>query len=304
MAVTPIGCQPCNKNLDRQASNMMEKRTRQAFVFCYTAPIMIIDGKAIAANILAEVQTGVAALAEPLRLTVFTCAPNFETQKFLALKQKRALEVGIEVSLVTLSAASTTGEVVAAITNSVPHTEGIIVQLPFPAHIDTAVMLAAVPVSHDVDVLRYAGESTDVLPPVVGAIDAIATVHGVDFAGKSVVVVGQGRLVGKPASLYAAAKAGRVTIVERDTVGSAEIIKTADILILGAGVPGLVTAAMVKPGVIVFDAATSEEGGILVGDAAADVATVAALFTPVPGGIGPITIAVLLRNLLNLKSIQ
>ncbi len=263
---------------------------------------MIIDGKAIAQEILRGVAGNVEALPQSPRLTVFTCAPNFETEKFLTLKQMRAGEVGVVVSLVTLDPESTTEAVMTAIAAAVPLTDGIIVQLPFPAHVDTAAILGSVPTSHDVDALRYAGEVTDVLPPVVGAIDAIAKKYGVDMLGKQVVVVGQGRLVGQPAILYARAKGGIVTIVERGTENAADIIKTADILILGAGVPGLVIAEMVKPGVVVFDAATSEEGGMLVGDASPAVAAVASLFTPVPGGIGPITIAILLQNLLKLAS--
>lgn len=263
---------------------------------------MIIDGKAIAKDILTEVAGRVATLPQVPRLTVFTCAPNFETEKFLALKQKRAKEVGITVTLVTLDATSTTEAVVAAIVSAVSQTDGIIVQLPFPAQVDATAILSAVPASHDVDVLRYAGEETDILPPVVGAIDAIAKHHQVVFAGQSVVVVGQGRLVGKPVALYAATHGAVVTVLKKDSVNAAAVIAAADILILGAGVPGLITAAMVKPGVMVFDAGTTEEGGVLAGDAAAEVAERAALFTPVPGGIGPITIAILLRNLLNLTS--
>jgi methylenetetrahydrofolate dehydrogenase (NADP+)/methenyltetrahydrofolate cyclohydrolase len=265
---------------------------------------MIIDGKAIAQDILAGVAREVAVLPRPPRLTVFTCAPNFETQKFLALKQKRALEVGILVNLVTLPETVTTDEVITVITASVSNSEGIIVQLPFPLHIDAVAILSAVPASHDVDVLRYAGEQTDILPPVVGAIDEIAKRNEIDFTGRAVVVVGQGRLVGQPATLYSRTHGGIVSIVERGTQDAALLIENADILILGAGVPGMVKVDMVKPGVIVFDAATSEEGGVLVGDAAPDVATVASLFTPVPGGIGPITISILLKNLLRLKSIQ
>ncbi len=265
---------------------------------------MIIDGKAIAKNILMDVANQVLALPRVPRLTVFTCAPNFETEKFLTLKQKRAKQVGITVTLVTLDSQSTTETVVAAIQAAIPQTDGVIVQLPFPPQVDTAVVLSAVPASHDVDALRYSGEETEILPPVVGAIDAIAKHHDVDFTGKSVVVVGQGRLVGQPAALYANSKGGIVTILEKGSENTVAALAAADILILGAGVPGLVTAQMVKPGVVVFDAGTSEEGGVLVGDAAVEVAEKALLFTPVPGGIGPITISILLRNLLHLQARQ
>jgi methylenetetrahydrofolate dehydrogenase (NADP+)/methenyltetrahydrofolate cyclohydrolase len=106
--------------------------------------------------------------------------------------------------------------------------------------------------------------------------------------------------VGAPVALYANGKDSFVTVLEKDTTENATHIAEADILALGAGVPALVNASMVKSGVLVFDAGTSEEGGMLVGDAASDVSEKAALLTPVPGGIGPITIAVLLRNLVQL----
>ncbi|MBY0538466.1 bifunctional 5,10-methylenetetrahydrofolate dehydrogenase/5,10-methenyltetrahydrofolate cyclohydrolase [Patescibacteria group bacterium] len=261
---------------------------------------MIVDGKAIALQILAEVTARVKKLPQAPRLTVFTCAPNFETQKFLALKQQRATEVGIEVTVVELDPRSMTPLVIQAINEATPHTDGIVVQLPFPPSIDIAAVLASVPVSHDVDALMYDGSDVTVLPPVVGAIDAIARHHQVLWTNKQVVVVGQGRLVGAPAALYAASNGAHVTILEKDTADSEQAIKEADILILGAGVPGLVAKDMVKPGVIVFDAGTSEEGGMLVGDADTDIQSVASLVTPVPGGIGPITIAVLLQNVVTL----
>jgi methylenetetrahydrofolate dehydrogenase (NADP+) / methenyltetrahydrofolate cyclohydrolase len=261
---------------------------------------MLVDGKAIAKEILAAVKADIATMANAPRLTVFTCAPNFETQKFLDLKQKRAREVGIMVEVVSLDPAMPTVEVVRSIEEKLPQTDGVIVQLPFPPTIDITGVLATIPRSHDVDALWYDGTDTGVLPPVVGAIDAVAKKHQVVWADRRVVVVGKGRLVGAPAALYAHSNGAQVTVLEKDTAEYTDKIKEADILILGAGVPGLVTGDMVKPGVIVFDAGTSEEGGMLVGDADAEVAEVASLVTPVPGGIGPITIAVLLRNLVDL----
>jgi methylenetetrahydrofolate dehydrogenase (NADP+) / methenyltetrahydrofolate cyclohydrolase len=265
---------------------------------------MIVDGKAIAKEILRDVKTIVASRERPPHLRVFTCAPNFETQKFLALKQSRASEVGITVTVTEFSDSLSPAEMSEAIAHAHTDADGIIVQLPFPEKIHIVPLLECIAASHDVDALRYRGEETDILPPVVGAIDAIAAEHSVVWRNKNVVVVGSGRLVGAPAALYAKQKGGQVTVVGKDTENAAAIIQTADILILGAGVPGLVTAAGVAPGVVVFDAGTSEEGGMLVGDAAPEVATVASLITPVPGGIGPITIAILLRNLVRLTSIS
>ena len=265
---------------------------------------MIIDGKVIAQKILTEVKADVAKQVTPPHLTVFTCAPNFETQKFLALKQKRAAEVGIEVEVIPLDSAMVTVAIIALVHDVLSTTDGVVVQLPFPPSIDVKAVLAAIPATHDVDALVYDGRETAILPPVVGAIDCIATQNAIDWTNKKVVVVGNGRLVGAPAALYATGKGALVTVLEKDSPDNASAIKEADILILGAGVPGLVTSDKIREGVIIFDAGTSEEGGMLVGDAAVDVAQKAALITPVPGGIGPITIAVLLKNVLQLARLR
>ncbi len=261
---------------------------------------MIIDGKALAAEIIARVAGQAAVLPVPPHLTVFTCAPNFETQKFLALKQTQSAIAGIALTLHEFQPDVTLAEVSRAVTAATEVTDGIIIQFPFPPHLPITDLIPLIPATHDVDAFTYSGEGTAVLPPVVGAIDVIASAHGISFVGKNVVVVGNGRLVGVPAALYARAHGGVVTSITKDTANQAAITLAADILILGAGVPGLITADMVKPGVIIFDAGTSEEGGLLVGDANPDVASKAALLTPVPGGIGPLTIAILLKNVLSL----
>jgi methylenetetrahydrofolate dehydrogenase (NADP+) / methenyltetrahydrofolate cyclohydrolase len=261
---------------------------------------MIVDGKQIARQIEAELKTAVEAMDRAPLLTVFTCAPNFETKKFLRLKASAAKRAGIDLHVHEFAPDATMAEVEAAILDAHATSEGIIVQLPFPAPFDTKTLLETIAPSHDVDVLRYAGEETTILPPVVGAIDAIANYHHVVWEGKRVVVVGTGRLVGLPATHYARTQGATVSVVTKETLNPALLTTEADILILGAGVPGLITQDMVKDRVVVFDAGTSEEAGILVGDADAAVAERAELFTPVPGGIGPITIAILLRNLLQL----
>ena len=185
-----------------------------------------------------------------------------------------------------------TADVCQTVQVAAAQSDGIVVQLPLPPHVDTAAV-------------HYDGSGT-VLPPVVGAVAAIADTHRVSFQDKMVTVVGAGRLVGAPAALWVEAQGGIITVVTNETpidqVQTA--LSKADIIITGAGVPGLVTPDQVQPGVVVFDAGTSEDGGALVGDVDPTVAEKAALFTPVPGGIGPLTIACLLRNLVTLKDSQ
>jgi methylenetetrahydrofolate dehydrogenase (NADP+) / methenyltetrahydrofolate cyclohydrolase len=261
---------------------------------------MIVDGKKIAQQIYESVRADVALLPKPPVLAAITCAPNFETQKYLALKKRKAAEVGIILQVVEVAETASTQEVISSIEAVLPQVDGVVVQLPFPSHIDREQVLAAVPAAKDPDGFSYGVTSRASIPPVVGAIQAIADAYSIVLPDAAVVVLGQGRLVGAPAAQYLRSIGTSVTTLTKETPNAVSAIKAADVIISGIGEPHFVTLAMVKPGVVVFDAGTSEDGGEVVGDVHPDVAHVAALFTPVPGGIGPITIAVLLRNLVSL----
>jgi len=262
---------------------------------------MVVDGKQIAEEIFGTLRDEVAKRSSAPILTIITCAPNFETQKYLALKEKKAAAVGIETNVVELDTSSRTEDFISAINAHVPTSSGIIVQLPLPPHIDTNAVLHAVPVTHDVDALNPL--TRQVLSPVVGAMHAIVTKYGVTVEGKRAVVIGNGKLVGIPATAWLTESGARVDVVTKDTQDIASHTLHADIIVCGAGVPGLLTPSMIHNGVVILDAGTSEEGGVLRGDADPACREKAALITPVPGGIGPITIAILLRNLVELSSI-
>jgi methylenetetrahydrofolate dehydrogenase (NADP+) / methenyltetrahydrofolate cyclohydrolase len=259
---------------------------------------MIMDGRTVAKTVVADIATTVLSWSRPPRLTIFTCAPNFETKKFLHLKQQWAKEAGIAVSVIVLPETVTLALVQTAVETATHESDGIIIQFPFP-HLATTDLIPLVPASHDIDVMYYTGLPTAVLPPVVGAIDRLSAHYQVPWSGQAVAIVGNGRLVGQPTALYTAAQGALVTVITKESPNEAAL-KAADIVVLGAGVPGLLQPHMVKPGVVIFDAGTTEEGGQLVGDADPAVATVASLYTPVPGGIGPLTVAVLLKNVLTL----
>jgi methylenetetrahydrofolate dehydrogenase (NADP+) / methenyltetrahydrofolate cyclohydrolase len=263
---------------------------------------MIVDGRALSALIYKEIQNEISHMRSKPHMTVFTCAPNFETQKYLSLKRRKAHEVGIGMSIVEFPESITTEEVIASVLHAPMQTNGIVVQLPFPSHIEIDRVLEAIPDSCDVDGVHYNGGPLQVLPPVIGAIDEIAQAYDLLFAAQKVVIVGKGRLVGAPAEVWCQKQGAQVQVVTQETKDKEEIIKSAKILILGAGKPGLITPDMISEHCVVFDAGTSEEGGVLKGDADPLCAEKAQLFTPVPGGIGPITIAVLLRNLLTLAT--
>jgi methylenetetrahydrofolate dehydrogenase (NADP+)/methenyltetrahydrofolate cyclohydrolase len=263
---------------------------------------MLVDGKAIATEIYDEVAMIVRGYSRAPVMAAITCAPNFETQKYLELKKRKAAEVGITLRVVELPETVTTEEAVACVKAVLSNVDGVVVQLPFPVHVDREVLLAAVPPGKDPDGFSYEHTHTGCLPPVAGAVKAIADRYGIDFTGKQVVVLGEGRLVGLPVARYLrSVGANVVTLTEADAEPFA-ILKEAEVIVTGIGKPYFIKPEHVKEGVIILDAGTSEDGGLIVGDVEPSVADRAALFTPVPGGIGPITVAVLLRNLTTLFS--
>lgn len=266
----------------------------------------MVDGKAIAAAIIADTRARVGVLRAfgVPTLAIITCAPDFATRKYLDLKQRKAAAAGVAVVVEELPETATTAEVVAAIAAAALTCPGVVVQLPLPRHVDREAVLAAVPVTHDPDGFWY-GRNPEALPsPVVVAVAEIATQHGLVFKGKKVVVLGNGRLVGQPITSFLRAEGAEVVVVTAESAGGPEALAAADIIVSGVGKPHLITADMVQEGVVVFDAGTSEDGGVLAGDMHPLVASKAALFTPVPGGIGPVTVAALLANTVTLAERQ
>lgn len=261
---------------------------------------MVVDGRAIAKEILASVAKKTANLSFTPKLGVVTCAPGPETRQYLELKCTKADQVGVDVIVLELPHDTTTQDCIATVNRLAEDCHGVLVQLPLPNHIQRELVLDAVPVAKDVDGFAYGRDSRSVLPPVPAAIDAIAQKHNIDFSHKKVAVIGYGRLVGEPAARYAEKMGAEVAVLLEDSKEYVETLRSADIVIAGAGKPHFITKDMVSTGVIIFDAGASEDGGVIVGDVHPEVSQVASIFSPVPGGIGPITVAMLLDNLLKL----
>jgi methylenetetrahydrofolate dehydrogenase (NADP+)/methenyltetrahydrofolate cyclohydrolase len=256
---------------------------------------MIINGKHIAQEILSALEKERGAFGD-LRLGVVMSAGDAATESFVKIKSRAAARLRVELSRIELGADANTAEAVYALQELARNTQGIIVQLPLPGSVDVAAVLAALPESHDVDALK---SSRLVRPPVAGAIAEVFTHAQVAAADKRAVVVGAGVLVGKPAQELLEDLGAAVEVVTKND-GSLAALRQADIVVLGAGEPGLVKPDMLKPGVVLIDAGTSEAGGRLAGDADPACAEVAGVFTPVPGGIGPIAVAMIFKNLFTL----
>ena len=185
------------------------------------------------------------------------------------------------------------------------------VQLPLPDSINYQVVLNAILALKDPDILsekNLGGFYTNrlkVLPPVVEVIKFLLGKYQINPEGKNVLIIGRGQLVGKPVGLWFIHQRATVTVANSQTKNLENLIKTADIIVTSAGKPNLITAEMVKEGVVIFDAAVVSEAGKLKGDCDSDsLKDKVALITPVPGGIGPMTVAFLFKNLLALAKQQ
>jgi len=260
---------------------------------------MIIDGKKISEEIktilnakglkLAIVQVG------PARLASESVAGRDDenSNKFVRQKIKFAEDIGVKTHLYKLPADITTGKLrqKMAEINHIRENNGVILQLPLPSHINTQHVLNGIIPRKDVDVLSSRSFGGKILPPVVGAVKIIFEKYNVDFKNKNIVVVGAGRLVGKPVANWLMNQNASFSVVDKFTEDLASFTKNADIIISGVGKKNLITSDMIKSGAVIID----------VGDVAPDAAEKASLFTPAIGGLGPLTVAMVFQNLVELS---
>jgi methylenetetrahydrofolate dehydrogenase (NADP+)/methenyltetrahydrofolate cyclohydrolase len=257
---------------------------------------MIIDGKQIAAEILARAKARAQMLPHPPMVVALYAAmgeENAATKSYLAIKTRRAADAGCTLA-------------VRPFTADYADADSVIIQLPLPPGLDERAALDALPIEKDADVLSSAarqmfarGDADALLPPVVGAIAEIFEKYEVDPRGKRAVVIGRGWLVGEPAATWLMGQGAKVTTLDKGAKLGQEL-QDADIVISGAGSPHLIKPHMIKEGAVLIDAGTSESDGALAGDADPVCAAKCSVFTPVPGGVGPIAVACLFDNAVTL----
>jgi methylenetetrahydrofolate dehydrogenase (NADP+)/methenyltetrahydrofolate cyclohydrolase len=264
---------------------------------------MIVDGKQIAAEILARTKERATALPRPPRVVAFYASETPAMRSYLVIKTKRAADAGCVFETRTLHNSDRPADIVAYARDA----DALIMQLPLLAHFDTQTMLDSIPIEKDADVLSTAarerfekGEKNALLPPVVAAIQEIFVQNNVSPKGQRAVVIGEGWLVGQPAAIWLKQQGAEVEVLNSKTGDITSKLIDADIIVSGAGVPGLIKPEMLKEGVVLIDAATSESNGLIAGDADPSCAAKCSLFTPVPGGVGPIAVACLFANAVTL----
>ena len=270
-----------------------------------------IEGKLLAAQVKERVAAGVAELKEkgiePC-LAVIMVGENPASQVYVKGKVKDCAECGIKSLEIHLPAETTQEELLQKLAELAGDAgvHGLLVQLPLPAHIDEKTVIEAIPPQKDVDGFTAVnvgrmmiGEECFLPCTPAGCMEMIRST-GVSISGKNAVVIGRSNIVGKPAAMLLLRENATVTICHSRTENLKQVCANADILVAAVGRAGFVTGDMVKPGAVVIDVGINRVDGVLIGDVnAEEAAQKAAYLTPVPGGVGQMTIAMLLSNTLD-----
>jgi methylenetetrahydrofolate dehydrogenase (NADP+)/methenyltetrahydrofolate cyclohydrolase len=275
----------------------------------------ILDGKRTSQKILDEISHKVERIAldgqKAPRLDLILVGDDFASVKYVQIKEQKAKELGIDCQTHRLREDSTTDEVVNLVKtlNAFGEVDGFMVQLPLPDHIDTNAVLESIEPRKDVDGLtsvnlgRLFQNDPKAIPPATAlGIMKLLDEYKIDVFGKRVVILGASNIVGVPLGAILLRREATVTVCNSKTANISEIAKTADILISATGVPLLVNSEFLKKGVVVIDVGSNKhpKTGRLVGDVDwEDIQGIPSYITPVPGGVGPMTVASLMLNLMN-----
>jgi methylenetetrahydrofolate dehydrogenase (NADP+)/methenyltetrahydrofolate cyclohydrolase len=266
----------------------------------------IIDGKALALKVRAEVAEAVAEYGEPVCLSTVLVGDDPASHIYVGSKHKASAEAGIDSRDHRFPDATAESDILELLEelNADDAVDGILVQLPLPAHMDEPRVTRSVDPAKDVDGFHplnagrlYLGEPLHVPATPLGVMRMLSE-YGVELEGANAVVIGRSEIVGKPMAMLLLAQNATVTICHSRTVDLAKHSREADVLVAAVGRPGMVTPDLVKPGATVVDVGVTRTEEGIKGDVHPEVAEVAGLLTPVPGGVGPMTIAMLLSNTL------
>jgi methylenetetrahydrofolate dehydrogenase (NADP+)/methenyltetrahydrofolate cyclohydrolase len=270
----------------------------------------VFDGRKIRDKILAKLKAEIGQPTTDNRrpvLAVIFIGSDPVSLAYVNLKEKIAKKIGIKVKLYSFKETIALNKITDTVDqlNRDKEVSGIMVQIPVPAGLDRDEIIRHIDPEKDVDGLRYClglcppVSGPNFLPPVVAAIDKAIELSAIDLKKVSVVIIGKGFLVGGPMARHLKGKSKKLTLVDARTHSLGEITKNADLIISATGAAGIIKPEMVKKGVVLIDAGTSEVGGKIRGDIDPAAYEKSSFYTPVPGGIGPVTVAMLMKNLVN-----
>lgn len=272
---------------------------------------VLLSGEPIAERILSRLEKQSASWRKKKpKLVVVQAGNDPVSATYIKEKEEAAHRIGVGFELVQLPRSSSYQKIQRVVEKQGQRktVTGILVQLPLPSKLHTQEVLDAIPAQKDVDVLSsksfglYGLGKLSIMPPTVRAVSLLLKSHGITTQGKHVVLVGAGRLVGLPVAFWLFGEKATVSVANEFTKNLSSLTKQADILISGAGKAKLIRANMVRKGAVVIDAGTSVEKGRTTGDVDFNnVIHTARYITPVPGGVGPLTVACLFENLIALS---
>jgi methylenetetrahydrofolate dehydrogenase (NADP+)/methenyltetrahydrofolate cyclohydrolase len=270
----------------------------------------ILDGKALALKIKSEIAAKVKKLSRPPGLGTILVGTDPGSLSYVAGKHRDCAEVGIASIRIDLPATASESEILAAVSqlNNDANCTGFIVQLPLPAGVDAQKVLAAVDPKKDADGLhpnnlgKLVLDSKTIVPCTPKAILRLLNEYQINLSGKSVLIIGRGTTVGRPLSILLSQKSvnATVTLAHTATTNLDELLKNADIVIAAIGNAHFIKPQMIKTGAVVIDVGITRIDSQLLGDVDPAITSVSGYFAPMPGGVGPMTRAMLLSNLLEL----
>ncbi len=273
----------------------------------------ILDGKKLSEEILKDLKREIKTKRLKLKLAVVLVGNDLGSQVYVRKKQEACEDIGIDFGLFKFFSKINESKLKKEIEKIAknPANSGVIIQLPLPKGFDSQEFLNLIPSKKDVDVLSeinigkfYVG-TLPISPPTTKGIRYLLKEYKISIGGKNVVLVGAGRLVGRPLTLWLLKEKATISIVDEYTKNIPYFTKKADIIISGVGKPHLITANMVKKGVVIIDVGIFRRKGRLVGDVEfKGVSKKASYITPVIGGVGPMTVACLLENLVKLSEVR
>ena len=260
----------------------------------------LLEGEKIAEEILKDLKKRIK--GRNLKLVVFLVGEDPASLLFTKAKEKACKKIGVGFELLKFPSWVNQADLEKEIKKTVLKTDiqGVVVQLPLPADINSQEIVDIIPLEKDIDVLsqkafeKFKTGNSLVIPPVVAAIKRLFEDYKINLSGKKIVLVGAGKLVGFPISVWLVQKRINFSIIEKSTLNPEVILKQADIVISGVGKAGLIKGEMIKEGAVVVDAGSDVDFK--------SVSEKASYITPIRGGIGPLTVACLLENLLKLNS--
>lgn len=271
--------------------------------------MIILDGNKLSKELLEVIKEKLKKDRLSLKLGVVLVGSNLISSSYINKKKQACLAAGIGFKLFNFPTDIREENLKEEIKKIVGDKEisGVVVQLPLPPKFNTAEILDLICPEKDVDVLseasfkKFSANQLHVSPPVVGAVKYLLEKYNISIKDKEIVLIGKGKLVGRPISVWLTNDKVPFHFVDKTSGDISDITKKSDIIISGTGCPGLIKKSMVKDGAVLIDVGTSSEEGKIKGDIDPSSYEMASYVAPVPGGVGPMTIACLIDNLLELN---